>query len=109
MIKLVLTVTVVLMIIGGQTVMSNSSPIQVLDTIQGSSFLAIQTVMGIFQKHNPDLTHYKIEVVREGNSEVVIFADKDRPEGTRGSVGKPGFEVELSAGDLRVLRSNFVR
>ena len=83
--------------------------IQMLDRIQGSSFLAIQAAMGIFQQHNPDLAQYKVEVVGEGDSVVVIFADKDRPDGTRGSVGKSGFEVELNAGDLRVLRSNFVR
>jgi len=83
--------------------------IHMLDRIQGSSFLATQAVVVVFQRHNPDLTQYKIEVVREGDSGVVIFADKNRPEGTRGSVGKPGFEVELNAGDLRVLRSNFVR
>jgi hypothetical protein len=88
---------------------SDMGRIQMLDRIQGSSFLAIQAAMGIFQRHNPDLTQYKIEVVREGNSIVVIFADKDRPAGTRGSVGKPGFEVELNAQDLQVLRSNFVR
>jgi hypothetical protein len=88
---------------------SNADRIHLLDRIQGNSFVMIQAAMGIFQRHNPDLTDYKIEVVREGDSVVVIFADKDRPEGTRGSIGKAGFEVELNAGDLRVLRSNFVR
>jgi hypothetical protein len=88
---------------------STPGQIHLLDRIQGSSFLAIQAAMTVFQRHNPDLAQYKIEVVREGASRVVIFADKDRPEGTRGSVGKPGFEVELNAQDLRVLRSNFVR
>jgi hypothetical protein len=53
---------------------------------------------------------YNIEIVREGAAlVVVIFADKDRPPGTRGSTGRPGFEVELGARDLRVLRSNHVR
>jgi hypothetical protein len=88
---------------------SDMGRIHMLDRIQGSSFPAIQAAVAVFQQRNPDLTQYKIEVVREGDSVVVIFADKDRPEGTRGSVGKPGFEVELTARDLRVLRSNFVR
>jgi hypothetical protein len=88
---------------------SNSGGVQILDQIQGRHFLAIQAAMGIFQRHNPDLAQYKIEVMREGDSLVVIFADKDQPEGTRGSVGRPGFEVELHVQDLRILRSNFVR
>jgi len=88
---------------------SNMEQIQMLDQIQGSNFLAIQAATEVFQRYNPDLANYKIEVVREGDSVVVIFADKDRPDGTRGSVGKPGFEVELNVQDLRVLRSNFVR
>lgn len=37
------------------------SQITVLDTIQGSSFLAIQAAMEVFQRHNPDLTQYQIE------------------------------------------------
>lgn len=92
-----------------RTLRSNMGQIQLLDRIQGSSFLAIQTAIMIFQLHKPDLSQYNIEVVREGDSVVVIFADKDRPTGTRGSIGKPGFEVELNAQDLRVLQSNFVR
>ena len=82
---------------------------QLLDKLQGSSFIAIQVAAKAFQQYNPDLAQYNIELVREGDSLIVIFFDKDRPEGTRGSVGKPGFEVELKAQDLQVLRSNFVR
>ena len=90
--------------------LSRMDKIKALETIQGSSFLAIQAALGVFQRHHPDLAHYKIEVVSERDSVVVIFTDKERPEGTRGSLGvRPGFEVEMSAKDLRVLRSNFIR
>ena len=90
--------------------MANMSQITVLDTIQGSSVLVIQATMEVLQRHNLDLTQYKIDVVREGNSVVVIFTDKDRQVGTRGNLSaRPGFEVELNAHDLHVLRSNFVR
>lgn len=89
--------------------MANPTQIQFLDPLQDSSVRAIQVAKEVFQQHDPDLTQYNIEVVRDGGSVVVIFAYKDRPAGTRGSVGKSGFEVELDARDLRVLRSNFVR
>jgi hypothetical protein len=90
--------------------MLNTAQIEVLDTIQGSSFLAIQVAIGVFKAHNPDLSQYKISVVRQANSVVVIFSDKNAQPGERGSSGgQPGFEVELDANTLRVLRSNFVR
>jgi hypothetical protein len=86
---------------------NNLSPV---DTIQDSSFLAIQSATDVFQRHNPDLSQYQIEVVRDGGSVVVIFTDKDRPPGAKGgSSQRPGFEVELRAEDLRVVRSNFLR
>lgn len=88
---------------------SDEDQIQLLDKIQGSSFLPIRKAVEIFQRHNPDLTQYNIKVVREGDSLVVLFSDKDRPAGIHGSIGKPGFEVELNARDLTVIRSNFVR
>lgn len=88
---------------------SDTDSTQIIDQIQGSSFLAIQAATRVFQRYDPDLMDYKIEVVREGNSVVIIFTDKDRLAHTRGSVGKPGFEVELNAQDLQVLRSNFIR
>jgi hypothetical protein len=59
----------------------------VLDRIQGSSFLAIQAAIGIFQRHNPDLAQHKVEVVRDGACIVVLFAGKDRPEGIVGALG----------------------
>jgi hypothetical protein len=91
-----------------KTLLSNTNRIKV-DTIQGSSFLAIGAAMEIFRRYEPDLVKYRIEVVRDGDSLVVIFTDKDRLPGTRGSIGLPGFEVAFDARDRRVLRSNFIR
>jgi hypothetical protein len=90
--------------------MQNTAQIQVLDTIQGTSFLAIQVAMGVFKVRNPDIRQYKITVVREANSVTVIFMDRNAPPDARGNPsGLPAFEVELDASDFRVLRSNFVR
>jgi len=77
--------------------------------LSGSSVAVIETALGIFRSHGLDVGDYQIDVIRQGESFTVIFADKDRPQGTVGSVGKPGFEVELNRKDLSVLRSNFVR
>jgi len=86
------------------------SRMELIDRIHGGSFLPIKKGVEVFsQRYNPDLMVYSIMLVSEKDSVVVIFTDKDRPTGTRGSVGKPGFEVELNAEDLTVRRSNFVR
>ncbi len=88
---------------------SDPSRTRVVDKLQGSSFLAIQAAMEVFQRHNPDLAQYRIEVVRDGDLVVVVFTDKDRPAGARGGGGRPGFEVALDPRDRHVVRSNFSR
>jgi hypothetical protein len=85
--------------------------VKVLDRIQGTSLRAIQKAASVFQARVPglDLGQYRIDVLGEGDSLWVIFADKDRPPDTFGIVpGRPmGFEVQLKASDLSVLQSYF--
>ena len=90
--------------------MTNSGQIQFLDTIQGSSFLAIQSAMEVLQRHNLDPAKCRIEVVREGNSVVVILANKDEPASPRENLGvRLESKTELSTQDLSVLRSDMGR
>ena len=93
------------------TLLAKLDQIETLDQIQGSSLLAIRAAASVFlQSHKAELADYKIEVVSDGDSTVVIFADKDREPGARGHrAGRPGFEVEFNPDDLTVLRSNFLR
>lgn len=88
---------------------SDRTRIKVVDTIQGSNFLAMRVAVEVFRRHDLDLIQYRIEVVRDGDSLVVLFTDKERRPGTRGSVGRPGFEVAMDPIDRHVTRSNFVR
>jgi len=89
---------------------SETGRVKVLDTIQGTSFAPIQAAIAVFRRHNPDLTQYKIAVVREGNSVVIIFTDRDERPGAVGNPGvRLGFEVELNVREMRVVRSNFIR
>jgi len=86
--------------------------LQELAKINGTSLQAIHAANAVFASRSPtpDLTQYKIEVIKDGHSLVVIFADKDRQTGARGSPpGRPGIEVTLDPHDLRVVRSNFIR
>ncbi len=68
----------------------------------------IKKAIEVFQQKNPnvDSAQYKIEVIKKGESVTVDFLPKDRPAG---SLGGPGFEVEMNEKDLTVLRSNFIR
>jgi hypothetical protein len=92
------------------SLMSKMDKLKVLDTLHGTSVPPIQAALTPFQQRNLNIAQYKITLISEGNSEVVTFIDKDaQPGGRGGSGGRPGFEVELNAADLRVLRSNFVR
>ncbi len=95
---------------GGETALSSASRVEVIDSIQGTSFLAIVAALPAFERHKPELSDYRIRVARAGSSLVVIFSDKADSGVVRGSGGKrPSFEVQMDAKDLRVVRSNYVR
>jgi len=71
---------------------------------------AIEKATEVFMGHNPDLTQYEISVIDNGETLVVIFLDKNKTSNTIGNPGVlPGFEVELNAEDLRVIKSHFIR
>lgn len=90
--------------------MSNTAQIQELDTIQGVNFLAAQAAAAVFAQTQLHVADYRITVLGEGNSFIVLFTDKDAPLSGRGSPGKrPGYEVRLDRRSLRVLGSNFMR
>jgi hypothetical protein len=90
--------------------MIESANSDVIDTIRGKSFLAVEAAARELARHKLEIVGYKITVVQRGNSVFVIFADQNAPPGMRGSGGKkPTFEVELNARDLSVVGSYFAR
>jgi hypothetical protein len=83
---------------------------EVLDVIRGKSFLAVQAAAQELARRNLDIVGYRIQVIMtEPNSVIVTFIDQNQPDTVLGSIGKPGFEVELDSRDLSVRRSNFVK
>ena len=79
----------------------------------GPYVAAIRAAAAVFLNRYPraDLAEYKIKVCREGELLHVIFTDKERATGMRGSGGRPncpGFEVTLAA-DLAVVQAHFIR
>jgi hypothetical protein len=95
--------------------------LEVVASLIGTDFLAVQDAFpavraaaAVFLARFPraDLAEYKIEVCRQGDLLHVIFVDKERPEGVRGSGGRtgcPGFEVTMRSADLSVLDGHFIR
>jgi hypothetical protein len=80
----------------------------------GPYVAAIRAAAAVFLARFPraDLAEYKIAVCREGEQFHVIFLDKERPEGARGSGGRtgcPGFAVTMRSADLSVLDGHFIR
>src|SRR5262245_55784807 len=85
-----------------------------LAAVDGPNLPAIRAAVAVFAARVPraDLAEYKISVCREGELFHVIFVDKERPKGMRGSGGRPncpGFEVTLQGADLAVVEAHFIR
>jgi hypothetical protein len=78
--------------------------------LQGASLAPILAGLSVFEKRGFQLSHYQVELLREKNSYLVNFVDKDsKLEGLGNPGTRLGLEVELNAGDLSVIRSNFIR
>lgn len=83
--------------------------IYIMNTPDNNS-LAIQKATEVFAEKNLDLSKYDVSVINNGDTLVVVFLDKNRTVNTIGNPGiLPGFEVELDAKDLHVLKSHFIR
>jgi hypothetical protein len=83
--------------------------LKALDQMDGSNYPPIPIAYALFEPRKPDLAMYQIRVLGKGESVTVVFTDKDRKPGTRGAGGRLGFEAEMKAADLKVLRSNFLK
>jgi len=90
--------------------MANTATIQQLDSIQGTSFLAIQEAIPVFAQTKLHIADYRLTVFGEGSSLIVTFTDRDAPMSGRGSPDQhPGYQVEMDRATLRVLNSSFMR
>ena len=90
--------------------MAQSNPPKVLAEFPGTALKWIHAAEPVLQEKKLDLDKYTISLLEQGDSVTVILKSGDSVQGARGSTGKyPGFEVEISKKDLKVLRSNYVR
>ena len=90
--------------------MTMTSQLGVEAELPGSSLKWIHIAEAEFERRKLDLDKYRVFVVEKGDSVVVILTGLKVPKNVRGSVGPdPGYEVEISKKDMKVLRSNYAR
>ena len=79
-------------------------------SILGVDLKAIQRALPVFEKHGMKVDGYRVIVIEENESIIVLFDDPERSPGQRGSTARMvSFEVRLKKADLTVVGSNFVR
>jgi hypothetical protein len=96
--------------LGWTAMMAQSNPPKVLAEFPGATLKWIRAAEPVLQEKKLDLDKYTVSLLEEADSVTVILKSEDSTPAGRGSTGKsPGFEVEISKKDLKVLRSNYVR
>ena len=79
-------------------------------SILGVDLKAIQAALPVFEKQGMKVDGYRVIVIEEKESILVLFDDPERSPGQFGStVRMVSFEVRLRKPDLTVAGSNFVR
>jgi hypothetical protein len=90
--------------------MAQSNPPRVIAEFNGSSLKWIHAAEPEFQRRKLDFDNYTVSVVEENDSVTVTLTSSDSVKGTRGSSGTyPGFTVEISKKDMKVVRANYIR
>jgi hypothetical protein len=103
-------ILIVIFILGLSALMAQSNPPKVMAEFTGASLKWIHAAKPEFQRKKLDLDKYTVSVVDQNDSVTVSLRSSDAVEGARGSTGSyPGYEVEISKKDLKVVRSNYIR
>src|ERR1700676_1390359 len=99
----------VLTFVGGG-ILAQSRPLKVVAQFPGSSLKWIHIAEPEFQQKHLELDNYTVTVVEHEDSMDVMLRSHDSKEETRGSSGTfPGYEVEISKKDMKVVGSNYSR
>jgi hypothetical protein len=97
-------------VLGWGTLIAQSNSPKVMAEFAGASLKWIHAAEPEFQRRKLDLSNYTVSVIEERDSVAVVLKSLDAVKGVKGSSGSyPGYEVEISKKDLKVVRSNYVR
>jgi hypothetical protein len=108
--RLAFAILVLTPILWWNTLMAQSNPPRVSVEFPGASLKWIHVAEAEFQRQKLDVDKYAISVVEQSESVVVGLTSLDSVLGARGSSGTyPGYVVEISKRDLKIMRSNYLR
>jgi hypothetical protein len=78
--------------------------------LHSGSLAAILVAVPVLEQRKMKLADYRITLLRNRDSYVITFTDKDSQSGGRGNPGRRlGLEVEVGTADLHVINSHFIR
>lgn len=101
---------VIISFLGSTALMVQSKPPRLMAEFAGASLKWVHAAEPEFERKKLDLGNYTVSIVEQDDSVIVTLTSSDAPRGARGSAGKyPGYEVEISKKDLKIVRSNYVR
>lgn len=79
-------------------------------SILGVDLKAIQAAIPAFEEHGMKIDGYRVIVIEEKESLIVLFDDPERSPTQMGSTKRMvSFEVRLRKADLSIIESHFVR
>jgi hypothetical protein len=103
-------VTIVVIAGMGWSMSMAQQPLRVRAEFPGASLKWIHIAEPEIQRRKLDLDRYNVSIIEEKDSVIVSLQSLDNPEGAMGSMGSyPGYQVEISKKDLKVVRANYIR
>jgi hypothetical protein len=106
----IVTILVIFSVLEWSTSMAQSGPLTVIAEFPGSSLKWVRIAEPEFEREKLDLNNYTISIIDEGDSVTVILKTPGLSEKVRGNGGKyPGYWVEISKKDSKVVRAAYTR
>src|SRR5579864_9083768 len=108
--RLTLVLVVMIFVLGRSALVAQSNAPKVVAEFSGASLKWIHVAEPEFHRQKLDLDKYIVSVVEQRDSVTVGLSSVDAVQGARGRTGShPGYEVEITKKDLKVVRSNYIR
>ena len=108
--RLALAIMFVVTTLGWRALMAQSDPPRVTAEFPGASLKWIHVAEAEFQRQKLDMDKYTVSVAEQSASVTVSVTSLDSVAGARGSTGTyPGYMVEISKKNLKIVGSNYIR
>jgi hypothetical protein len=107
---ILVTLLLTLSVFKWSATMLQETPPDVTARFPGAALKWVHIAEPEFEREKLDLSKYNVSVVDQENSVVVILRAVGLSENVMGSMGKyPGYSVEISKKDLKIIQKNYAR